>query len=53
MSASNTSESADKIRGSVKEAIGKLIGDGKVAAEGKDQQKLSKSDVKPKTTLKS
>ena len=36
------SEHADKIKGSVKEAIGKLIGDGKVETEGKAQQKLPK-----------
>ena len=48
MSTQKTSEQADKIKGSVKEAIGKLIGDGKVETEGKAQQKLPNDGVKPK-----
>ena len=52
MSTQKTTDASDKIRGSVKEAIGKLVGDPKVEAEGKTQQKLPKPDVKPKTTSK-
>jgi uncharacterized protein YjbJ (UPF0337 family) len=48
VSPQKTSPTADKLKGSVKEAIGKLIGDEKLAAEGKSQQKLPKSDVNPK-----
>jgi uncharacterized protein YjbJ (UPF0337 family) len=44
---------ADQLKGSVKEAIGKLIGDGKVEAEGKAQQESKKSDLKPKSASKS
>ncbi|WP_026596821.1 CsbD family protein [Methylobacterium sp. 77] len=44
---SEPKSAADTLKGSMKEAIGKLIGDGKVEAEGKAQQKSSKSDVKP------
>jgi uncharacterized protein YjbJ (UPF0337 family) len=50
MSTQKTSPDSDKLKGSVKEAIGKLIGDGKVGTEGRDQRKSSKSDVSPKTT---
>jgi len=53
VSAQKTTDSSDKLKGSIKEAIGKLIGDPKVEAEGKYQQELPKSDAKPKTTLKS
>ncbi|WP_156462874.1 CsbD family protein [Methylobacterium sp. Leaf93] len=53
MSAQKTTDKSDKIKGSIKEAIGKLVGDPKVEAEGKSQQKLLKSDVKPKATSKS
>ncbi|WP_157085286.1 CsbD family protein [Methylobacterium sp. Leaf99] len=52
MSPQQTSSAADKLKGSVKEAIGKLIGDEKLTAEGKTQQKLPKSDVRPKATSK-
>ena len=48
VNAQKTPDNTDKLKGSVKEAIGKLIGDGKVEAEGKAQQKLTKSDTKPK-----
>ncbi|MCJ2130720.1 CsbD family protein [Methylobacterium sp. E-045] len=51
MSAQKTTETSDKLKGSIKEAIGKLVGDPKVEAEGKSQQKLPKSDVKPKPLL--
>ena len=50
MSVRKSTDTSDKIKGSIKEAIGKLIGDPKVEAEGKSQQKSPKSDVKPKTT---
>lgn len=53
MSAQKTTDDTDKLRGSVKEAIGKLIGDPKVEAEGKSQQELPKSDAKLKTAAKS
>ena len=52
MSTQKTSEHADKIKGSVKEAIGKLIGDGRVETEGKAQQKLPSDGMKPKTGSK-
>lgn len=52
VSAQKTSDLSDKLKGSVKESIGKLVGDPKIEAEGKSQQKLRKSDVKPKTTPK-
>lgn len=53
---SNGGQKTETLKGSVKEAIGKLIGDGKIEAEGKAEQtdpaaqKSSKSNVKPKTT---
>nr|WP_200945961.1 CsbD family protein [Methylobacterium sp. Leaf466] len=47
-----TTDSAEKLKGSVKEAIGKLIGDGKIEAEGKAEQISAKADAKPKTTSK-
>jgi len=61
VSAQKTNEGADKLKASVKEAIGKLVGDPKVEAEGKleqneikqeraSSQKLPKSGVKPKST---
>ncbi|MCJ2081789.1 CsbD family protein [Methylobacterium sp. J-090] len=50
MSPQKTSSTPDKLKGSVKEAIGKLIGDENLTAEGKSQQNLPKSAVKPKTT---
>jgi uncharacterized protein YjbJ (UPF0337 family) len=53
MSAQKTSSETDKLKGSVKEAIGKLIGDRKVEAEGRAQQELPKSDATPKTKTKS
>jgi len=53
VTAQKTTDTADKLKGSIKEAIGKLIGDPIVEAEGKYQQELPKSDAKPKTTLKS
>jgi uncharacterized protein YjbJ (UPF0337 family) len=52
VSAQKTTDDADRLKGSIKEAIGKLVGDPKVEAEGKSQQKSPKSDVKPKTTPK-
>lgn len=52
VSAEKTTVPSDKLRGSIKEAIGKLVGDPKVEADGRSQQKLPKSDVKPKTTSK-
>jgi uncharacterized protein YjbJ (UPF0337 family) len=52
VSAQKTTEASDKLKGSIKEAIGKLVGDPKVEAEGKSQQKLPKSVVKPKATPK-
>ena len=42
------SRSTTEAKALVKEAIGKLIGDEKLAAEGRSQQKLPKSDVNPK-----
>ncbi|GJE59591.1 CsbD family protein [Methylobacterium trifolii] len=53
VTAQKTTDTSDKIRGSIKEAIGKLVGEPKVEAEGKSQQQLPKSDVKPKTTPES
>lgn len=64
MSAQKTNDGADKLKASVKEAIGKLVGDPKVEAEGKFEQneferertspqKLPKSGVKPKSTPES
>ncbi|WP_156375696.1 CsbD family protein [Methylobacterium sp. Leaf125] len=53
MSAQKTADTSDKIKGSIKEAIGKLVGDPKFEAEGKSQLKLPKSDVKPKTPSQS
>ncbi|MCJ2041921.1 CsbD family protein [Methylobacterium sp. E-041] len=47
MSAQKSSEASEKIKGSVKEAIGKLIGDEKAETEGKAQQKLPSDAVKP------
>ncbi|WP_156630130.1 CsbD family protein [Methylobacterium sp. Leaf112] len=52
MNAQKTADASDKIKGSIMEAIGKLVGDPKVEAKGKSQQKLPKSDAKPKTTSK-
>jgi uncharacterized protein YjbJ (UPF0337 family) len=52
MSAQKTSPGTDKLKGSIKEAIGKLIGDGKVEAEGRLQQESPKSDATPKTRTK-
>ncbi|WP_244473773.1 MULTISPECIES: CsbD family protein [unclassified Methylobacterium] len=52
MSAQKTTDTSDQIKGSIKEAIGKLVGDPKVEAEGKSQQKSPKSDVKPKIASK-
>lgn len=53
VSAQKTTDTSDKLKGSVKEAIGKLVGDPKVEAEGRSQQKSPTPDVKPKTTPKS
>lgn len=53
MTAKKTSSETDKLKGSVKEAIGKLIGDGKVEAEGRAQQEFPKSDATPKPKSKS
>ena len=53
MSAQKTTDTSDKVKGSIKEAIGKLVGDPKVEAEGKSQQELPKSGAKPKTASKS
>jgi len=52
LSVRKPTDTSDKIRGAIKEAIGKLVGDPQVEAEGKSQQELPKSDVKPKTTSK-
>jgi uncharacterized protein YjbJ (UPF0337 family) len=52
VTAQKTTDTSDKLKGSIKEAIGKLVGDPKFEAEGKSQQELPKSDVKPKTTSK-
>ncbi|KQP61866.1 hypothetical protein ASF52_21675 [Methylobacterium sp. Leaf112] len=52
VNAQKTADASDKIKGSIMEAIGKLVGDPKVEAKGKSQQKLPKSDAKPKTTSK-
>ncbi|WP_200927151.1 CsbD family protein [Methylobacterium sp. Leaf87] len=52
MNAQKTTDASDKVKGSITEAIGKLVGDSKVEAEGKSQKKLPKSDAKPKTTSK-
>lgn len=53
VSAQKTTDASDKLKASVKEAIGKLVGDPEVEADGRSQQKLLKPDVKPKTTPKS
>lgn len=47
---SHTGTSTEQLRGSVKEAIGKLTGDVRVQAEGKAQKRIPKSDGKPGTT---
>ena len=52
MSAQKTPDSTDKLKGSVKEAIGKLIGDGKVEAEGVAEQKSPRPDTRPGTVSK-
>lgn len=57
MSAHKTPDAADRLKGSVKEAIGKLIGDGQVEAEGKAQrdpspQPIPRSGVNPKRNVK-
>ncbi len=52
MSAQKTPDSTDKLKGSVKEAIGKLIGDGKVEAEGAAEQKPALADTKSGTHSK-
>jgi uncharacterized protein YjbJ (UPF0337 family) len=52
VNAQKTTDSSEKIRGSIAEAIGKLVGAPKVEAEGKSQQKLPKSAVKPEATPK-
>ncbi|NEU12774.1 CsbD family protein [Methylobacterium sp. BTF04] len=52
MSETKSTSTTEALKGSMKEAIGKLIGDGKVEAEGKAQQKTPKSDVKPKASDK-
>lgn len=52
MSAQKTPDRTDKLKGSVKEAIGKLIGDGKVEAEGAAEQKPSRPDTKSGTGSK-
>ncbi|MCJ2036077.1 CsbD family protein [Methylobacterium sp. J-068] len=44
---------ADALEGSIKEAIGKLIGDGKVEAEGRAQQSMSVEKASPKSDVKS
>lgn len=46
VTAQKTTDTSDKLKGSIKEVIGKLVGDPKVEAEGKSQQKLPKSNVK-------
>ncbi|WP_227435857.1 CsbD family protein [Methylobacterium sp. W2] len=48
ISESKSAITAETLKGSVKEAIGKLIGDQNVVDEGRAQQKLPKSEVKPK-----
>ena len=48
MSDSKSATTAETLKGSIKEAIGKLIGDQNVVDEGRAQQKLPKSAVKPK-----
>jgi uncharacterized protein YjbJ (UPF0337 family) len=50
VSAQKTTDTSDKLKGSITEAIGKLVGDPKVEAEGKSKQKLSKPESKPKPT---
>lgn len=52
MSAHGKPGHSEQAKGSVKEAIGKLIGDGKVEAEGKAQQRPPKSGTKPGTIPK-
>ncbi|MFD0937396.1 CsbD family protein [Methylobacterium trifolii] len=52
MTSQKTTDTSDKLKGSIKEAIGKLVGDPKVEAEGKSQQKLPKYNVKPKQSSK-
>jgi uncharacterized protein YjbJ (UPF0337 family) len=45
--------STEQLKGSVKEAIGKLTGDVRVQAEGKAQKQSSKFDGKPGTARRS
>lgn len=44
---STNKASTDQLRGSLKEAIGKLTGDVRTEAEGKAQKQTPTSDVKP------
>lgn len=53
VSAQKTTDASDKLKASVKDALGKLVGAPDVEADGKSQQKLLKPDVKPKTTRES
>jgi uncharacterized protein YjbJ (UPF0337 family) len=48
VSAQKTNEGADKLKASVKEAIGKLVGDPKVEAEGKlEQNEIKRERASP------
>ncbi|GJE60670.1 CsbD family protein [Methylobacterium trifolii] len=53
MSRPPASTSTEQVKGSVKEAIGKLTGDIRMQAEGRAQKRSPKSDVKPGTTRRS
>jgi len=50
---SPTGTSTEQLKGSVKEAIGKLTGDFRIQAEGRAQKQSSKSDGKPGTARRS
>ncbi|TXN80315.1 CsbD family protein [Methylobacterium sp. WL8] len=50
VNARKSTDTSEKTRGSIMEAIGKLVGDPKVEAEGKSKQKLSKPEAKLKPT---
>lgn len=53
MSEQPAKTSTEQLKGSVKEAIGKLTGDVRVQAEGKAQKQSPKFDGKPGTARRS
>lgn len=52
MRAQKTADTSDGLKDSLREAIGKLVGDSNIETEGKSQQRSPKSGVKPKTNAK-